>query len=67
MKRLSHYDDSNAAQCTLCNRGSSKVLMYKGKMRFSSRSRENRYLGKDEIENLSDTVWKCGKDQTLQN
>ena len=54
-------------QCTICNRGISKVLMYKGKMRFSNRSRENRYLGKDEIENLSDTVWKCGKDQTLQN
>lgn len=53
-------------QYTLYNRDSSKVMMYKGKMRLSNRSRENRYLGKDEIENLSDTVRKW-KDRTRQD
>lgn len=36
--------------CTLYNRWSTEVLMYKGKVRLSNRSTGNRYLEKDEFE-----------------
>lgn len=34
---------------------------------FRDRSMGNRYLGKDEFENPSETVWKHDEDQTLQD